>query len=95
VSCARVVHKTVKGKYRAAHKKVVSNFSKERMGRINFLNPQKNQESPSSRRMSLFLCQIASRAYEIFMNRSGLPDGHFDMFFGEVTPAPEQERSLA
>jgi hypothetical protein len=30
---------TVKGKYKITHKKVVSNFSKERTGRIDFLNP--------------------------------------------------------
>jgi hypothetical protein len=33
------VHKTVQGKYKTTHKKVVSNFRKERMGRISFLNP--------------------------------------------------------
>jgi hypothetical protein len=36
-SCARALHKTAKGKYRTAHKKVVSNFSKERMEGICFL----------------------------------------------------------
>jgi hypothetical protein len=30
--CARAAHKKVQETYKAAHKKVVSNFSKERMG---------------------------------------------------------------
>jgi hypothetical protein len=38
VSCARAVHRTVKGRYKTTHKKVVSNFSKERMLQIDFLN---------------------------------------------------------
>jgi hypothetical protein len=43
VSCVRErLHKTVKGNYRTARKKVVSNFGKERMGRINFLNSPEN-----------------------------------------------------
>jgi len=58
VSCARAVHRTVKGKYKTTHKKVVSNFSKERMGRIDFLNPPENCRLPSRRPMSLFSRRI-------------------------------------
>jgi len=61
VSCARAVHKTVKGKYKTTHKKVVSNFSKERMARISFLNPPEQSRFPSSCPMSLFFRQITSR----------------------------------
>jgi len=82
VSCAQVVHKTVKGKYKTAHKKVVSNFSKERMGQIDFLNPPENCRLLSRCPKSLFFRNFPSdedNPYEIFMNRSGLPDGHFAM----------------
>jgi len=54
MSCARTVHKTVKGKYKNTHKKVVSNFSKRRMGQIDFLNPRENCRSLLRRPMSLF-----------------------------------------
>ena len=53
MSCARAVRKTVKGKYKTTHKEVVSNFSKERMGQIDFLNPPENCRLLSRRPMSL------------------------------------------
>jgi len=60
MSCARAMHKTVPGRYRAAHKKVVSNFNKERMGQIDFLNPSENSRLPSRRPMSLFFRNFPS-----------------------------------
>jgi hypothetical protein len=57
----------------------VDSVEKSRCRMANFLNPPENCRPSLRRRMSLFLCQIASRAYEIFMNRSGLPDAHFAM----------------
>jgi hypothetical protein len=38
-------HKT-EGEYRTTHKKVVSNFSKQQMGRISFLNPSEQCRLP-------------------------------------------------
>jgi hypothetical protein len=77
------MRKTVKGRYRTTHKKVVSNFSKERMGQIDFLNPSENSRLPSRRRyVFIFPCfsvGLGRGPYEILMNRSGLSDDHFAM----------------
>ncbi len=60
MSCARAMRKSVKGTYRTMHKKVVSNFNKERMVQIDFLNPPEQYRLPSFCRMSLFFRQITS-----------------------------------
>ena len=77
------------GKYKITHKKVVSNFSKERMGQIDFLNPPENCRLPSCRPMSFCSAGLRRGPYEILMNRSGLPHGHFAMLMlavGRIVP---------
>jgi len=49
------------GEIQTSRKKIVSKFSKQRMGRISFLNPPEQCRLPSCRPMSLFFRQITSR----------------------------------
>ena len=71
MSCARTVHKTVKGKYKTTHKEVVSNFSKERMGPIDFLNPPRKLSLAVSPHYVFLIRQIRLRSlrnlYKILM----------------------------
>jgi hypothetical protein len=82
------MHKTVQGKYKTLHKKVVSNFRKERMGRISFLNPPEQFPLPISWQCHSFSVRLRRGAYEIFMYRSGLPNGHLAMLVFRAGTVP-------
>jgi len=84
----RTVHKTVKGKYKTTHKKVVSNFRKERMGRISFLNPRSSADCHRAALCPSFSVRLRRGAYEIFMYRSGLPNGHLAMLVFRAGTVP-------
>jgi len=56
----------------------VSKFRKEQMGRIKLLNPwMKLRTVYPPAVCPYFSVRLPSRTYGIFMNRSGLSDGHF------------------
>ena len=74
----------MEGKYKITHKKVVSNFRKERMLQIDFLNSPENCQLPARRPRSFFFVRLGTSPYEILMNRSGLSEGHFAMLISGV-----------
>jgi hypothetical protein len=71
----------VSGKYKAASKKVVSDFSKEQLVRMHFLNRRGKHRLRSRRAKCRFSVRLRDVSYEFFTERSGLPDVQFSTLF--------------